>query len=1245
MKSIKDIGSHENNNDFAIIGLGLKIADVDTLDDYWNIFVEDQDCVRQFPKLRKEQVLSFAKKFVENPTFEDGNFLSQVDEFDYEFFNITPREASVMEPAHRIFLQTVFKAFEDAGYTKGKIKGTKTGIFVGYSYGSVKDSYLTYIMLNNPSLLEYSHIANLPSTLPARISYLLDLHGPVETIDTACSSSLVAIHQACMSIEEGASDMAMAGGIKLNLLPINSKSAKIGFESSDGKTRAFDVNSDGAGIGEGVGCILIKKLSAAERDGDPIYCVIKGSAVNHDGQAASLTAPNPTAQTSVILEAWKQAKINPEDIGYVETHGTGTGLGDPIEIQGLKNAFRKYTEKKQFCALSASKSHLGHLYEASGIASVILAIAALNHEEIPGVKHFHEPNENINFCDSPFYVNAKNRKWKSSHKRMCAISAFGITGTNSHLVLGEYDNVSRKFNEKFGINLNLITFSAKSKWSLNKYIEKFKNYLEKTEDSINDIVYTLNSCKDIYKKRLAIIFLTKKDLIDKLANIQKLVSKKSSDVYENDNSLEIHDNYSQQFFSNINIAFCNKDIDIENLKNLAKLFVAGKVGQNEWSEIYNQVNSRRVHVPTYQFKKNSCWIDTSNNKEAVCSKKSNLFYQLNWIPSPLNKREGAINGTLLLFIRDYSKVDQLINNLKMKNINIIKVILSDRYLKMDNNNYVIDSSVESYVKLFNNVKSMNIVGMIHMSTLHPHYPIIKDKGIQLINEGFFDIINLIKGMSKCNFNDKYDLIIISENANIVSHHEKQIIPENAMVLSVGKVIEQEYPNINCSALDIEYDTLISKIVDEVLTSNNKDYLVAYRNNVRYVQQLNSVSIEASKTTPLRNNGTYVITGGTGGIGLEIAKDISKQVKCNIVLISRHGFPPESCWNELKEKSEYQQSIIYFKEIRNNGCNLDIISCDITNFQATENTFNRIRTKYHEINGIYHAAGVMGAGYILRKDKKDAMSVLGPKVFGIRAIDNATMNDQIDFVVLFSSAVIVVGEAGQSDYVAANAFLNSYADYRNMKGKNTIVINWGSWQSAGMSVKSGTNIDSISKAIPTEKAVGGLNQILAHGLKNVLVGELNTSMDLIKISSYAKIEVSEELIQGLKKAYEKNEPFNQNNLSIDSGHFVMIPQSDKKKNIKYEQGLIHHVKLTGDPKDSYTDTELNIGDIYRETLGYDTINVYDNFFAMGGDSIMLAIMNNKVKEIYSHELVIANYFEHSTIRSLADYIDSLESMKH
>lgn len=294
-------------------------------------------------------------------------------------------------------------AIEDAGYGGKKLVGSKTGIYVGYCNISLEE-YLRFIEMADPSLFNISIPGNIKSIIASRINYLFDLKGPSMLIDTACSSSLTAVHIACQAIRNGDCDLAVAGGVKLNLIPgVKSENEDIGISASDGRTRTFDDSSDGTGGGEGVGAILLKPLHQAMLDGDDIYAVIKGSAINQDGSSVGITAPNSAAQEAVILKAWEDARVNPNTITYIEAHGTGTKLGDPVEMNGLERAFRKHTDKKQFCAIGSVKTNIGHLDGAAGMAGMIKAILSLHYKKLPPSLHFKRPNRSIPFIDSPLH--------------------------------------------------------------------------------------------------------------------------------------------------------------------------------------------------------------------------------------------------------------------------------------------------------------------------------------------------------------------------------------------------------------------------------------------------------------------------------------------------------------------------------------------------------------------------------------------------------------------------------------------------------------------------------------------------------------------------------------------------------------------------------------------------------------------------------------------------------------------------
>lgn len=430
----------KDKNDIAIIGVSAKIGLAHNIQEYWQALKDGKSFIRDFPESRFKDSLGFSLKPVEKEKVIKTSCFNEIDKFDYEFFNISLREAKMMDPNQKIFLEEAWTVLEEAGYGGDNIRGSKTGVFIGHS-SDLRFDYHTYVCgKNKESYKEVSLPGNVRSIIASRISYILDLKGPSMVVDTACSSALVALHLACQSLKNDECEMALVGGVKINILPIERGfDDDAGIRSPQDITRAFDNEADGISSGEGVCTVLLKPLDKAILDGDNIRAVIKGSAINQDGNSIGLTAPNDEAQKEVIMEAWKVSKINPESISHIESHGTGTKLGDPVEINGIEKAFRKYTDKNGFCSIGSNKPNIGHLDNIAGMGSLIKVLLMIQHKEIPPIINFKSPNSKINFINSPVYINDKVSKWESEFDVLrCGVSSFGLSGTNCHVVLEEY---------------------------------------------------------------------------------------------------------------------------------------------------------------------------------------------------------------------------------------------------------------------------------------------------------------------------------------------------------------------------------------------------------------------------------------------------------------------------------------------------------------------------------------------------------------------------------------------------------------------------------------------------------------------------------------------------------------------------------------------------------------------------------------------------------------------------------------
>ncbi|QDL10797.1 polyketide synthase [Brasilonema octagenarum UFV-E1] len=426
--------------DIAVIGMSGRFPKARNLDAFWHNLRSGVESISFFSNQELESV-GVDPSLLSDPNYVKANaVLEDIELFDASFFDYSPRTAEIMDPQHRLFLETAWEALENAGYDSKTYEGRIS------VYGSASiSSYFLFNLFSNTELLKLVGLDqirhnNRTDNLTTRVAYKLDLKGSAITVQTGCSSSLVAVHLACQSLIDRECDMALAGGVSVTgLQKAGYLYQEGGILSPDGHCRAFDAQAKGTVGGDGVGIVALKRLADALADGDNIHAVIKGSAINNDGSSkVGYTAPSIDGQAKVIAEALAIAQVEPETISYVETHGTGTVLGDPIEVAALTKSFRAKTKKKDFCALGSVKTNIGHLDTAAGVAGLIKTILALKHKQIPPSLHFQQPNAQIDFANSPFYVNSTLSQWKTNGTpRRAGVSSFGIGGTNAHVILEE----------------------------------------------------------------------------------------------------------------------------------------------------------------------------------------------------------------------------------------------------------------------------------------------------------------------------------------------------------------------------------------------------------------------------------------------------------------------------------------------------------------------------------------------------------------------------------------------------------------------------------------------------------------------------------------------------------------------------------------------------------------------------------------------------------------------------------------
>ncbi|WP_437692720.1 type I polyketide synthase [Sorangium sp. So ce176] len=507
----------------AIVGAACRLPDgIETPEDLWRLLLEGVDAVIEIPRDRWDVDAYFdpdrdapGKVYCRN-----GSFLDRVDEFDAEFFGIAPREAKAMDPQQRLLLEVGWEALERAGIAVERLRDTRTGVFVGIMHQDYSR------LLSDPDALDiHSGAGNAVSIAAGRLSYVLGLQGPALTLDTACSSSLVAIHVACQSLRARECSLALAGGANVNVSPISTiVECRAHMLSPSGRCRAFDASADGFVRGEGCAIVVLKRLHDAIADGDDVLAVIRGSAVNHDGASGGLTVPSGAAQEALIRAALEGAQVKPSQVGYIEAHGTGTALGDPIEMLALSAAVGEGHTKDSPLLVGSVKTNFGHLEGAAGVVGFLKAALAVKHGEIPANLHLHEPNPHIPWSSLPVEVVCQRVPWpEGDGPRIAGVSSFGFSGTNAHVVLEEPGPHARRRpsvarSEADPASPHLLVLSAKTEPALAQLAARYSVMLGATPTvELADVCFSASTGRSHFRHRLAVVTSSVAELCEQLA--------------------------------------------------------------------------------------------------------------------------------------------------------------------------------------------------------------------------------------------------------------------------------------------------------------------------------------------------------------------------------------------------------------------------------------------------------------------------------------------------------------------------------------------------------------------------------------------------------------------------------------------------------------------------------------------------------------------------------------------------------
>lgn len=1023
------------SRDVAIIGVSGRYPQAETAEDFWNNLKEGRNCIEEIPKERWDWRAYYdIEKGKEGSIYTKwGGFIKDMDKFDPLFFQISPLEAERMDPQERLFLQTAYASIEDAGYTPDTLcTSRKIGVFAGV------------MNKNYPTGYGYWSIAN-------RISYLLNFQGPSLAVDTACSSSLTAVHLALESIYSGSSDCAIAGGVNLVVDPVHYQNLSVmNMLSASDTCKSFGDDADGFVDGEGVGAIVLKPLQQAIADGDHIYGVIKASAINSGGKTNGYTVPNPHAQAQLIKEAIERANIPARTISYLEAHGTGTALGDPIEIAGLTKAFEEDTQEKQFCAIGSSKSNIGHCESAAGIAGLTKILFQFKYGQIAPSLHSKQLNPNIEFSHTPFVVQQYLGEWKrpvidgQEVPRRAGLSSFGAGGSNAHMILEEYIPRTEAQTPEAHPPA-LIVLSAKNRERLQGKAEQLLTAIQERRYSEIDLIriaYTLQTGREAMEERLGFIAESLEDLERKL---NAFIENKGDSLYLD----RIDDNKKA-------LAVLSADEDTEKIieawmskgkyTKLLDLWVKGL--SFDWGKLYGTQTPVRISLPTYPFAKERYWAPSPAKAPAPIEQHHEqqteehfevMTFREVWKEEPATLTSKRFK-TLICFLTDRENQNAFVSSVKNvdQDTKVIFISQGEVYSKHSQNSYqIVREQPATFEKAFQSIQEEHGEpdAILYMWPAEDASR-IKDHS---------SIVYLLQGMTAAKLHPSRLLLAGRfENGLDRSYLESWIGFER----SLGLVLPHtKVTGIFQPADQASMDDWARKIWTELQASTEQTVL--YQNGKRCVCHIEQTTIQPNNSK-LKSGGTYLVTGGLGGLGYLFAKHLAKHYAANLILTGRSPF------NDEKQKK--------IKELKDLGGEAMYAEADVSDPIAMGDCVKRGKDRFGTINGVIHAAGIESDSTIIDKEIESFQRIIEPKINGTIALDEWLKNEALDFICYFSSSSAILGDFGCCDYAIGNRFQMAYAQYRNeLHSGKTYVINWPVWKDGGMKIGNEETTDMYLKS--------------------------------------------------------------------------------------------------------------------------------------------------------------------------------------